>query len=108
MPRSADLASWLGVLWANAGRAPPHAIRPSSTTPTPQQVGGTTFERPLSPYSNPAAGGQRAFRPVEYRPATQRACTSVNLAWLCCGPMRGALLATRRPRLDHSNTAAGW
>ena len=34
----------VGVLWANAGRAPPHVIGRGSTAPTPQQVGGTDFE----------------------------------------------------------------
>ena len=32
------------------------------------------------PHANPAARGQRAFRPVEYLPAADRACASVDFA----------------------------
>ena len=33
------------VLWADVGRAPPHAVGWGSTAPTTQQVGNLGFER---------------------------------------------------------------
>ena len=61
----------LGVVvsWANARRAPPHAVSRGSTALTPRQVNGTGFQRSWSPRSNPVAYVPRAFHPVKHRQA---------------------------------------
>ena len=42
--RAAQCALGVVVFWANAGRAPPHAVGRKSTAQTPRQVGGADFE----------------------------------------------------------------
>ena len=74
-PRSTRHAArtWrLGVVvsWANAGRAPFHAVGRGSTAPTPRQVGGTAFDRLHRPRLNPVACVARAFHPMENRPTS--------------------------------------
>ena len=97
------------LLWANKRRTPPHAVGRGSTAPKPRQVGGTSFGSFWPPRTNLVTSGPRAVRPEEYRSTTHETCAprSADLAWLCCGPTRGALLPRRRPGLDRTNTATG-
>ena len=55
----------VGVLAANARRAPPYAIRRGSYSQTARQIGGCDFETSWPPHSDPMARDPRAHRPVE-------------------------------------------
>ena len=85
----------LGVVGSrpNAGRAPSHTASRDSGPSTPRPVSGGGFELPPSPSSNPVTRSPRAYRILKYRPTTRGASDAqCGLAWLCCGPTRGALL----------------
>ena len=98
------------MLWANAGRAPPHAVGWGSILLTLRQIGGTSNKSACTPRSNPVARGSRAFRSAEYWPTAHaaRACRAER-HWRCrvVGQCRVRSSPRRRPGLNCTNTATG-
>ena len=85
--------TWRGCVVAQRGARSSPRRRLGSTAPTPRQVGGTSFESSCPPRSNPWCAARALFAPWSIgRPPTEHVPRSADLAWLCCGPTRGALL----------------
>ena len=101
-PRSMRSAVRTGVvvLWANAGRTPPHFVGQGSTALTSRQVGSMGFGRVWSRRLNPMAHGPRAFRLVEYRPIAHEACAAQ------CG-LRVVVLCANAGRAPHHAVGKG-
>ena len=93
-PRSTRRAArtWRGCVVGQRGRAPPHAVGRGSTAPTPRQVGGRGFEGLGQRVRIPWRASRARIAPWSSgRRTAEHAPRSADLAWLCCGPTRGAL-----------------
>ena len=104
-------AGGLGVVVfaANAGRAPPHAVGRSLSSPTLRQVGGCSFETTYPKLPKPMPRNPRSLRPVENRQAAHGARARWRRWCGCLCSQRRARSITRRwTRLHFNAPSPGW
>ena len=102
--------TWRGCVVAQRGARSSPCRRPGLDCTNIVTGRRYAFEIPWSAHSVLVLRGPRAFCARECRPSTHGACVprSADRAWLCCRPMRGALLPTpsagARPHQHHDRT----